>query len=254
MGGLSFKARVPVIDANVGVGNKRQEMSPFQQPDELLAEMERHGVGRAVVYHRAGEARSAVEGNEMLETFIDGRDDVFAAQWVVDGWPSSLRQLQEYHASGTVTSARLHDTSACASPLVDWIYGEALEWLSSERIPLWASIEDNDVAELAALLRQFPDLDTVLVGAHQNHATSVRPLLGLLPRARLELSRYEAMAQIEALKREFGIERLIYGSYYPRYAMGPMLFSCHCQAFDEAELALVCAGNVNALLGGRWDD
>ncbi len=199
--------------------------------------------------HRAGEARSAVEGNEGLEKFVAGRDDSLAAQWMVDSWPSSLQQLKEYHASGTVTSARLHDTAAFASPLSDWIYGEALEWLSSEKIPLWASIQDSDVADLVALLRQFPDLDTVLVGAHQNHAASVRPLLKILPRARLELSRYEALGQIEALKDEFGIGRLIYGSYYPRYAMGPMLFSMHCQEFDEAELALVCAGNCERASG-----
>lgn len=253
MGGLSFRAKVPVIDANVGVGNQRDDINPVQTADDLLEEMDRHGVGRAVVYHRMGEARSATEGNELLEDFISGRDDL-EPQWVVDSWPDSLQQVRDYRASGRVSSLRLHDTVTAGVPLTDWIYGDLLSWASSERIPLWVSIADNEIPSLITLLRTFPDLDTVLVGAHQMHASSVRPALRALPRAHLELSRYEVIAQIERIKEEFGVERLIYGSYYPRYAMGTMLYSLHQQEFDEEELALVCAGNVNALLGGQWDD
>ena len=253
MGGLGFRARVPVIDANVGVGNQRDDINPVQTADELLEEMDRHGVSRAIVYHRMGEARSATEGNERLEDFIGGREDL-APQWVVDSWPDSLQQARDYHAAGRVTSLRIHDTTTAGVPLTDWIYGDLLSWASSERIPLWVSMADNNIPSLIALLQSFPELDTVLVGAHQMHASSVRPALRALPRARLELSRYETMAQIEPIKEEFGIERLIYGSYYPRYAMGPMLYSLHLQEFTEEELALVCAGNANALLGGQWDD
>jgi predicted TIM-barrel fold metal-dependent hydrolase len=252
MGGLSFRATVPVIDANVGVGNQRDDIALLQTVDEMLAEMDRHGVSRAVIYHRMGEARSATEANERLESIIEGREDSLAPQWVVDSWPDSLQQAKDYRASGRVSSLRLHDSATANVPLTDWIYGELLEWMSSEGIPLWVSFADNDIAALVTLLRAFPGLDTVLVGAHQMHTSSVRPALRILPRARLELSRYEIFGQIELLKEEFGIERLIYGTYYPRYAMGPMLYSLHHQEFSEEELGLVCAGNVNALLGGRW--
>ena len=69
-----------------------------------------------------------------------------------------------------------------------------------------------------------------------------------MPNAYLELSRYEPIGEIEALRDEFGTERLVYGSWYPRYAMGPMLFYLHHTNLTDAELALVCAGNLARIL------
>ena len=50
---LSFKSRVPVFDANVGIGNRHDRRSPFDSPDQLLEEMSRHGVDRACGQFRA---------------------------------------------------------------------------------------------------------------------------------------------------------------------------------------------------------
>ena len=74
-------------------------------------------------------------------------------------------------------------------------------------------------------------------------------MLHCLPNAHLELSRYEPLGEIEALRDEFGAQRLLYGSWYWRYAMGPMLFYLHHTSLTDAELALVCAGNLERILG-----
>ena len=50
-------------------------------------------------------------------------------------------------------------------------------------------------------------------------------MMRAVPGAYLELSRYENIRGIEKLLQAFGASRLLYGSYFPRYAMGPMLFS-----------------------------
>jgi len=130
-----------------------------------------------------------------------------------------------------------------------WVFGEALEWLQAEGVPLWVSVADNPVAEVAELLARFPELDAVLVGAHYTHASVVRPLLRHLPRSRLELSRYEGLGEVEALAREFGSERLLYGSFYPRYALGPILHYLHETDLPEGALAGICGGNLDRLLG-----
>ena len=70
------------------------------------------------------------------------------------------------------------------------------------------------------------------------------PLLRRLPNAHIELSRYEKLGGVEELRDEFGAERLLYGSYYPRYAMGPILYYLHTADFSSDELAAVCAGNL----------
>jgi hypothetical protein len=63
------------------------------------------------------------------------------------------------------------------------------------------------------------------------------------------LSRYEGLVEVEALTEEFGCQRLLYGSFYPRYAMGPMLFYLHHTSLSETDLKAICAGNLEHLLG-----
>ena len=55
MSTLHFQPRVPVFDANIGVGHRHDRAAPFENTNELLDEMGRHGVGRAVIYHVQGE-------------------------------------------------------------------------------------------------------------------------------------------------------------------------------------------------------
>ena len=52
------------------------------------------------------------------------------------------------------------------------------------------------------------------------------------PQLHLELSRYETLGDVEALCGEFGAERLLYGSWYPRYEMGPILYYLHHTTAD----------------------
>jgi hypothetical protein len=243
---VKFSARVPVFDANVGVGHRHDRPAPFESPTDLLKEMDRHGVERALIYHVQGESISSIDANKALTQWLE--DDRLSPQWVLGTDDDSLGQLRDLRADGRLNCVRLHDAGGSV-PLVDWVYGESLDWLMAEGVPLWISLVDAAAKEVVELLRPFPDLDVALLGAHYVHASLVRGILRTLPRARLELSRYEVLGGAEALVREFGAHRLLYGSYYPRYAMGPMLYYLHQLDFTEMELAAVCAGNLQDLLG-----
>ena len=240
-----FSARVPVFDANIGVGHRHNRPSPVNDTAGLLAEMERHGVERGLVYHVQGEMISAVDGNKALASWDDSR---LAPQWVTGPGTDSLSQLRELHGDGVVQSVRLHSTTDCGTPFVDWIYGDLLSWLEAEHIPLWISLADTPVVEIMDTLRRFPGLRAVLLGAHYSHSLAVRPLLRELPGSYLELSRLENLGTIEDLIGEFGARRFVYGSFYPRYAMGPMLFYLHHMAIDDDALKAICAGNLERLL------
>lgn len=249
MTSLSFTPRVPVFDANVCVGHKRDEASPCPSPADLLAEMDARGVERAVIYHAQAETVSPTAGNGYLEDWLD-QDQRLIPQWVVLPTSDSLAQIQQLHSEGRVSSVRLYDTGSAGLPFRPWAYDGLLSWLTKQRIPVWISLPDVEPDDLVATLQAYPEVTTVLVGAHYVHALWVRPLLDALPNAYLELSRYEPIGQVEALRDEYGAERLVYGSWYWRYAMGPMLFYLHHTDLSEEELALVCAGNLERILGG----
>jgi hypothetical protein len=247
---LSFHSRVPVFDANVRVGDRRDDPSHCRTRQQLLAEMDRHGVARALIYHAQTELLSPTDGNDFLESWL-GDDGRLVPQWSIMPTAESITQVQELYAQGRVTSVRLYDTRPMGLPFRPWAYHELLSWLQASAVPLWISLPDSDADELVSTLQAYPRLVTVLVGAHYSHFLWVRPLLRVLPNAYLELSRYEPIGEIEGLRDEFGADRLLYGSWYSRYAMGPMLFYLHHTNLTERELALVCAGNLDRILQGE---
>ena len=244
---LNFKSHIAVIDANIRVGDLRDEPSPFRNRDELLAEMERHGVTWAFIYHAQAELLSPIDGNVSLEAWLEG-DGRLQPQWSVMPTRDSMAQIQRLHAEGRVDCVRLHDTRQAGLPFRPWAYDNLLSWLSKAGIPVFISIPDADADELVTTLQAYPKLVSVLVGAHYTHALLVRPLLTALPNAHLELSRYEPICEIETLRDEFGADRLVYGSWYPRYAMGPMLFYLHHTDLSDSELAKVCIDNLVRIL------
>ena len=248
MSTLTFRPRVPVFDANVRVGDRHDEPAPFRDRAGLFAEMDRHGVARAVVYHAQTEEISPLEGNQFLEEWLDAEGRLLP-QWSIMPGKATVAQIQALDDVGRVTSVRLHNTRSAGLPFRPWAYDELLSWLSARQIPLWIPLPDHDADELVTTLQGHPDLVTVLVGAHYVHHLQIRPLLHRLPNAHLELSRYEPLGEVEALRAEFGAHRLLYGSWYWRYAMGPMLFYLHHTSLTDEELALVCAGNLERILG-----
>lgn len=250
MSSLQFTLSVPVFDANIRVGDSHTELSPCRNRAELLAEMDRHGVERALIYHAQTEILSPVDGNTYLEKWLED-DGRLHPQWSVLPTTDSLTQIQTLYTQGQVRCVRLYDTHPAGLPFRPWAYDTLLNWLSETRLPLWIPLPDTDSHELVTTLQTYPKLVTVLVGAHYSHALWVRPLLAMLPNAYLELSRYEPIGELEALQDEFGAERLVYGSWYPRYVMGPMLFYLHHTNLSETDLALVCAGNLERILQGE---
>jgi hypothetical protein len=260
---LTFRPRVPVFDANVRVGDLHDQPAPCRDRAALLAEMDRHGVERAVIYHALTEEISPIEGNLLLELWLDPANcaglradaritgaplDRLVPQWSILPTGASLAQVQALHEQRRVSSVRLHDTRVVGLPFRPWAYDSLLAWLSAQRIPAWIPLPGADADELVMTLQGHPDLVTVLVGAHYVHHLQVRPLLAQLPNTYLELSRYEPIGEIEALCNEFGASRLVYGSWYWQYAMGPMLFYLHHTDLSEEELGLICAGNVAQIL------
>lgn len=248
MKSLSFKPRVPVFDANVQVGNPHNEVSPCPDRKSLLEEMDIHGIERAVIYHALSDLTSPVDGNQQLETWLsdDGR---LHPQWTAHPLPRSLKQLQDLHAHGRVSSVRLAGLDIVDFPFLPWSYGPLLDWLSQEEIPLWIAIPEMNPRDLVETLQAYPDLEAVLVGAHYMHAMWVQPMMKTLPNVHLELSRFEPIGQLEDLLSEFGVHRFVYGSWYWRLAMGPMLFYLHHVGLSDEDLALVCGGNLMRILG-----
>jgi predicted TIM-barrel fold metal-dependent hydrolase len=243
---LSFTSQVPVFDAQICVGAGRSSIGPAASRAALLAELDRHGVARALACHIHAEEFSPLRGNQLLEPWL-GDDDRLAPLWSALPTSDSLAQIEQLQRAGRVRVVRL--AAAQGLPLADWTHGELFDWLSAAELPLWLALPEFDARDLVAVLRGYPRLQVVLTGAHYSQTLLAHKLLAALPGTYLELSRFESLDAIGDLVRQFGAGRLLYGSGYPRYAIGPLLYMLHRSGLTDAALAQICAGNLEQLLG-----
>jgi hypothetical protein len=243
---LSSLDSIEVFDANVIVGDPRDAPSPGTRQD-LLTEMGRCGVHRALVHHVHAATVSPRMGHEMLIEFI-GDDQRLVPQVCVLPDDESFALLQRVYAAQEPHSVRLAWDGIRQLLFTSVFYGPLLAWLEARQVTLFVPIDAVDLRDLADVSRTYPSLPLVVEGAHYTHHLWLKPLLRSFPRLSLELSRYEVCGGVEELALEFGAERFLYGSAYPRYAMGPVLhYLAHC-AFTTEQRALICGGNVSRLL------
>ena len=155
MTSLSFKPRVPVFDANVKVGDAHDELSPCPDRAGLLAEMDTHGVQRAVIYHALADRTSPMDANRALENWL-GDDGRLYPQWAAHPTRRSLEQIRGLHAQGRVSSVRLAGLDIVDFPFRPWSYDPLLSWLSQEGIPLWLALPEMDAHELVSHASGLP--------------------------------------------------------------------------------------------------
>jgi hypothetical protein len=136
-------------------------------------------------------------------------------------------------------------------PLAAWCIGGLCEWLASRRMPLFIWHTELDWKSMYELARAFPKLQIVVETQTQKILYHTRPLFALMRdcrNVRLELSNFAGQGFIEYAVREFGAERLIFGSFLPvndpLVPMGMVLDA----KISEAEKALIAGGNLRRIV------
>ena len=124
-----------VFDANIGVGDTKDRPSPVRDRVQLLAEMDRHGVERAIIYH-VNSHESLVESTLIDAELEEWRNDRLLPQWT--GWPTriSIERLRERHRAGDLMSVRVCAGERVLAPFQPWLYGDLLSWLSDIGVPV----------------------------------------------------------------------------------------------------------------------
>ena len=236
-----------MFDANIAVGDTKDGLSPLRDRAQLLAEMDRHGVARALIYH-ANSHQPLVDSTVTDDELDEWRNDRLSPQWT--GWPTptSIERLQQRHAAGDLRCVRICAGERLLSPFHPWLYGELLTWLAEIGVPALIELPELPPDDIVRTLKEFPRLRSILVGAHPTHQVFVPAMLRAVDGLHLELSRYEPLGGVEALCAEFGAARLLYGSWYPRYAMGTMVHYLRTIDLSDADRAALLGGTLEGLL------
>ncbi len=248
------------FDCECLVGRPRQPLEGAASgivPDaaDLVAEMQRLGIKRALVRHRLCLDGTPEEGNAQLMEDIGPYPNLVPAWHVtpdgIEGRWDPAAAVEELVAQGmraawTITQGR----DSAPFLLEPWCAQELLSALEHHRVPLLLSYADVPANTLHALLGAFPRLPVVLleVPRHGRNQPLYR-LMTLHPSLHLSLSPlYSVHEGIEDLCRLFGPERLLFGSGYPVCEGGASVAALNYAELPDTARGAIAGVNLQRLL------
>ncbi|TFG61578.1 MAG: hypothetical protein E4H36_10140 [Spirochaetales bacterium] len=135
--------------------------------------------------------------------------------------------------------------------LEDWTAGSLCAWMTDMYLPLFLWHVETDFTELYRLVKQYPDLPVIIESQWQKILYQLRTVYNLLracPNIRLEMSNLVLPGAVEYCVREFGAERLLFGSFYPMAepltAQGLLIDA----DISREQMVMIAGGNMEKLI------
>lgn len=245
--------RLQFFDSNIWLGPPQGfPLAEELAPGRLGEICEGRFITGGLVSHWYGKTLSAQDGNAALVQAMDGQDDSFLAVWTA--LPLFPAEAAPLPGSGAlperVGAVRIFPRSH-NFPLSHWCIASLCEWLCERRMPLLIWHTELDWDDLHRLAGDFPALPIIVETQTRKILYHTRPLFALMRdcrNVRVELSNFAGQGFIEYAVREFGAERLVFGSFLPVsdpfVPMGMVLDA----RIAEQEKGLIAGGNLRRLL------
>ena len=227
---------------------------PFPGIAELLRDMDKFGVERALVQHNALGTMGAENTNAELVRMLKEQDPENRLECVWCILPAQCGELPEPETffgmmrENKVRVLTLDPFSHRYMPCRQSV-GKYLDEAVKRRIPVLLSSFAGKWTELYAFLQEFPDLLCIIHGGDKWACDRMfRPLLETYPGVRVEISGYWVPEGIADLAKTYGAGRLLYGSGFPRYDQGSSMLQLKYCGLDDRDIALIAGKNLEDLL------
>ena len=241
--GLAECAHWNIFDANVYVGHSGIDGALALEAPELLLEMDRFGIRRALASHFISHEYDAVEGNRALERDANPR---LVPVWSSSTDAASIADLE----TRAPRAARLwfgilhHNFSSTA-----WCAGELLEYLQENRVLTLISRAEIEWNAIAQLLQNFPRLRVLLLDIGYRSDRYLFPLLKRFQNLYFDSSTYVAHRQLEWYLEHFGPDRVVFGSRLPLYTPAAALMTLGTARVPDSARLAVAGENLRRLIG-----
>jgi predicted TIM-barrel fold metal-dependent hydrolase len=240
------------FDCNCMVGRfGRPQSGQFWEAAALEQELERCGIGRALVFHALSKELDPATGNAALARELAGRERL-APCWVVmphhTGELPPPAELCDAAAAQGVAAVRLFPRTHGYS-LAPWCAGELLAALAGRRVPVLLDHDETTWEEVNAVCEAHPDLPLILLRVNYRAHRSLYPLLARHVNLHLEIGLFAAHDGLADCARRFGAGRLLFGSALPHFTPGGPIAAIAYADLPETDKALIAGGNLRRLLG-----
>ena len=213
-------AKLDFLDANIWLGRPEgfplaKEMNAKQLDGVLKTYFTRSGL----ISHWQSKMSSAQDGNAALKKLAPSLRKDLGVIWT--GLPLLNGETGPLPGMGSIPrnlrGVRIFPKTHNFIP-EDWVIGTLCEWLVARSLPLFIWHIEIEWAALYRLARAFPGLTIVVESQPRKilyHSRSLFPLMRECRNVRVEISNFAGQSFVEYVVREFGAERLIYGSFLP---------------------------------------
>ena len=241
------------FDCNLFFGSPiKRLLQPVPNIEALLAEMDRAGIAKGLVWHIAQHDSSPQVGNRLLTEAIQLHPRLVGCWTVLPNQahefrppPALFAQMKAARVAALRIFPNTHRFLADANSLRD-----LLEAMIARRVPLFVSVRRGmEWHQISALLAEFPQLVCVIC----DHGCwgmdrMFRPLLEQYPHVYVDIAQYMLDGGIEALVADYGATRILFGSGFPESYFGGMMMALrHAQIPEEAKDA-IASGNLERIL------
>lgn len=219
---------------------------------DLLAEMDRSGIEKALVWHVAQRDHEPQTGNRLLAEAIAPHKRLAGCWAILTPQTHELGDVDEWLAAAGKARVKAFRAFPDANRylLRADALGDLLERLQAARAPLLLPVGKNVSWENAYnLLADMPELTVVLADVgNWGCDRFVRPLVERYPNVYLEMSGYFVDGGIESFVKDYGAKRLLFGTGFPEsYHGGNMLAVAHAD-IAPADKKAIASGNLERLL------
>lgn len=242
------------FDCNVGLGKPRVPMpGGVLDTPKLLAEMDRYGIGEALVYHFFAKRHAPGRGNALVSEAAAGSDRLHPC-WVLlppgTGEMPPLGTLAEQMRAGGVRAVRIAPEAAAHKySLARVVCGELFDWLAEARIPVFVEQGAIPWGDVDRLMEGYPGLRLVLVDVMYRINRDLYPRLRAYEGLYVETSGFQQHCGIQDVCERFGPGRLLFGSRLPLLCGGAAKHAVEHAGISEEAKQPVAGGNLRRLFG-----
>jgi predicted TIM-barrel fold metal-dependent hydrolase len=257
-----------IVDAYCCLGRFKQPVSStFYGHDaaSLLDEMDQKGVGDAIVHHSIARLSHPIDGNEETMRMVEGQPRLRAC------WSVLSKASREYESFEGYVEAAIQRGVRCfavfprfgANPpgndtsVREFVRAETFRILEDRRLPIFidfganpaGGIDDTDWEALRFLLAAHPKLPVILCEFRMRGGSRLVPgVMDDHPNLHLETSGLWNYMSLEHIARNWGAERLIFGSRSPWHSVGLAIGMVTMANLPAAQRAMILGGNIRRLM------
>jgi predicted TIM-barrel fold metal-dependent hydrolase len=229
--------------------NKNDSFSKFDNMEEYLSALYSFGVKCAVISNERGFSCNPFIGNEEILALANEYKNIYVGAVLapeIGFVQKNMRGYIDKLVEQKVVLVRMFPKKLNYS-LKKWQVGDILEYLEYKRFPLMIWHTETDWDTINEVCAEYPELPVIIEGNDKKLIYYNRAYIALMTKHKnlyIETHNFVQYLGYEYVVGELGINRLIYGSYFPYNSPNSSMLPIMTANINHSEKCNISGGNL----------